>query len=93
MTFVSQFNQTAEILMDRLRLFADGKTSIHLHNEINNATLDAVAQIGFGMNTNCISDPESKFSVYISDILALIESGLKDPFIKVKKSNKNISLT
>jgi hypothetical protein len=42
MTFVEQFNQKADQLMDRLRTMADGETSIRLFDEFNGATLDAV---------------------------------------------------
>jgi hypothetical protein len=42
MTFVGQFNQKADNLMDRLRTMADGKTSIRLFDELNSVTLDAV---------------------------------------------------
>jgi hypothetical protein len=43
MTFVEQFNQTANLLMERLRSMADGKNSIELFHELNHATLDAVS--------------------------------------------------
>ena len=45
MTFVNQFNIKADILMERLRSLADGKTTIKLLNEFNRATLDAIAQV------------------------------------------------
>jgi hypothetical protein len=45
MTFVGQFNQTADLLMERLRTMADGKTSIKLFPEINHAILDAVNEM------------------------------------------------
>ncbi len=44
MTFVGQFNTKAEMLMERLRSFADGKTAVGLASELNHATLDAIAQ-------------------------------------------------
>ena len=45
MTFVNQFNTKADMLMDRLRNMADGKTRIRLFTEFNHATLDAIAQV------------------------------------------------
>ena len=45
MTFVNQFNTKADMLMDRLRTLADGKTIVNLFTEINHATLDAIAQV------------------------------------------------
>ena len=45
MTFVNQFNTKADMLMDRLRNMADGRTRIQLFTEFNHATLDAIAQV------------------------------------------------
>ena len=45
MTFVDHFNQITDILNDKLRTMADGKTVVHLFNEINRATLDAIALV------------------------------------------------
>lgn len=45
MTFVGQFNQISNSVAEKLRLQADGKTPIHLFNEINRATLDAIALV------------------------------------------------
>ena len=45
MTFVDHFNQITDILNDKLRTMADGKTTVHLFNEINKATLDAIALV------------------------------------------------
>ena len=46
-SFVGQFNNKADILMERLRTMADGRTSIQLFTEINHATLDAIAFVSF----------------------------------------------
>jgi hypothetical protein len=45
MTFVNQFNTKADMLLERLRLFSDGKTVVSLFKELNHATLDAIAQV------------------------------------------------
>lgn len=45
MNFVSQFNSKADILLDRLKTMADGKTLINLFDEVNHATLDAIANV------------------------------------------------
>ena len=45
MTFVDHFNQITDILNDKLRTMANGKTTVHLFNEINRATLDAIALV------------------------------------------------
>ena len=54
MTFVSQFNTKADILMNRLRNLADGQTLIHLFKELNHATLDAIAQVKKYVRTRII---------------------------------------
>ncbi len=46
-TFISQFNSKADILMERLCTLADGKNVVTLLTEINHATLDAIAQASF----------------------------------------------
>lgn len=45
MTFIDQFNTKSDLLMERLRSFADNKTIVNLHKEINHATLDVIAQV------------------------------------------------
>jgi hypothetical protein len=50
MTFVNQFNVKADMLLERLRLFSDGKTIVSLFKELNHATLDAIAQVIFSIN-------------------------------------------
>lgn len=45
MTFVNQFNTISDVLMEKLTKSADGKTTVNLFNEINQATLDAIALV------------------------------------------------
>lgn len=45
MTFLNQFNSLTDVLMEKLRLKADGKTVVTLFNEINRVTLDAIALV------------------------------------------------
>lgn len=49
MTFVSHFNQIVNTLSDKLRSKADGKTVISMFDEINRATLDAIALVSMRM--------------------------------------------
>jgi hypothetical protein len=42
MNFVGQFNQKADLLLERLRTLANGRILINLFAEFNHATLDAV---------------------------------------------------
>jgi hypothetical protein len=69
--------------MERLRTFADGKTTVTLFNEINHATLDAIAQIAFGLNTDSINEQDAHLSNAISNILKILDSSLRDPLTKV----------
>ena len=52
MTFVDQFNTTADTLMTKLRERADGKTVVNLFKEFNQAALDAIAQVTEFENNN-----------------------------------------
>ncbi len=45
MTFIGQFNQITNTLTEKFRTMADGKTMVHLFNELNRATLDAIALV------------------------------------------------
>lgn len=45
MNLVGHFNQIVNGLSDKFRSHADGKTVIYLLNEINRATLDAIAMV------------------------------------------------
>ncbi len=51
MTFVNQFNTKADILTEKLRTKADGKTIINLLDEFNRVALDAIAQVAAFMNS------------------------------------------
>ena len=45
MDSVSEFNAKADILMERLRSLADGKTVVRLFKELNHTTFDAIAAV------------------------------------------------
>ena len=47
MTFVDQFNLKADMLMSRLRPFAESNQIVELFKEFNHATLDAIAQVKY----------------------------------------------
>jgi hypothetical protein len=42
---MNEFNTKGDILMDRLRSIADGKTTVTLLTEFNHATLEAIASV------------------------------------------------
>ena len=45
--FMPIFNSKADILIEKLRNVADGKTSITLLDEFNSITLDLIAHVSF----------------------------------------------
>nr|UOU03254.1 cytochrome P450 3049B2 [Brachionus rubens] len=54
-SFNEVFNHKSDILMDKLRNYADGKTIIKILDEFNNLTLDVIAAACFGLESNSIS--------------------------------------
>ena len=42
---LEEFNTKSDLLMDRFRSLADGKTVVTLFNEINRAALDIIASV------------------------------------------------
>jgi hypothetical protein len=50
MNFVDQFNQKTDILLERLRMLANGKILVNLFTEFNHATLDAVNALASNFN-------------------------------------------
>ena len=45
MNSVYEFNAKADILLERLRSLADGKTIVRLFNELNHTALDVIASV------------------------------------------------
>lgn len=43
--FVGDFNEAADVLMDRLRKRADGKTSITMFEEFNHVTMALISKV------------------------------------------------
>jgi hypothetical protein len=42
---MNEFNSTADILIDRLRNLADGKTTVYLFDEISRAAMDMISNV------------------------------------------------
>lgn len=59
MTSLNEINSKADILLERLRSLADGKTSVNLFDEINHAALDIIASVCFKfyfyVRKNCLT--------------------------------------
>ena len=88
MTFLKQFNEKSDILMDRLRSFADGKRVVDLFPELNHTALDAINLIAFGLNTDCINEKDKRLSDSISDSLRVIGLSFEIPFYEVQIKKK-----
>jgi hypothetical protein len=52
MNSVPEFNHTVDILMEKLRKNANGKTSIELHKELSGVALDVISQVILIYNFN-----------------------------------------
>jgi hypothetical protein len=46
-SFMPEFNTTADVLIERLRNVADGKTIVHLYDEIGRAAMDMISNVSF----------------------------------------------
>ncbi len=44
-SFIEEFNNKGDLLSEKLRLLADGKTKVVMLEEFNHATLDAIATV------------------------------------------------
>jgi hypothetical protein len=42
---MNEFNSTADILIERLRRLADGKTQISLYDEVSRAAMDMISNV------------------------------------------------
>ncbi len=63
MSFLNEINSKGDILLERLRSLADGKTQVKLFDEINHAALDIIA----------IYFPPSWFTfIYVQEQLVIV---------------------
>ena len=42
---MNEFNSTADLLIEKLRGMADGKTIVYLHGEISSAAIDMISNV------------------------------------------------
>jgi hypothetical protein len=45
MSFIEEFNSKGDILLERIRTLADGKTVVTFFDELNHAALDVIASV------------------------------------------------
>ena len=83
MSFLNEINSKGDILLERLRSLADGKTQVKLFDEINHAALDIIASIAFGMNVDSINNPSNELNKHVYESLKGFYRTTFDPFIYV----------
>jgi len=81
--YMDEFNLKGDILIEKLRELADGKTFIRLHNEISHAALDVIASVAFGMNVDSINDPNNRLNYYVSESFKGLNVLILDPLLIV----------
>lgn len=83
MSCLKEFNSKTDILMDKLRTLADGKTQVVLFKEINRMTLDIISSVAFGFSIDTINHPDNEFSNNISESFVAVNKCLTDPIFVV----------
>ncbi|XP_071506317.1 cholesterol 24-hydroxylase-like [Diadema antillarum] len=86
---MEQFNEGAEALCESIVGRADGKTPIAMLDEFNNATLDVIAKIAFGMNTHATTDPTCPFPAAIGAVFKGLRATFENPAIEWDISSKS----
>ncbi|XP_071504888.1 cholesterol 24-hydroxylase-like [Diadema antillarum] len=86
---MEQFNEGAEALCESIVGRADGKTPIAMLDELNNATLDVIAKVAFGMNTDAVGNPTCPFPAAISTALRGLQETFRNPLIAWDFSSKS----
>lgn len=64
-SFVDELNLKSDILLERFKTIADGKTCVKMFDEMNHIALDIIASIAFGMNVNSINDPSNELNICV----------------------------
>ena len=69
---MNEFNLKSNILLEKIRLLADNndKSAVTLLDLFNYTTLDILASVGFGMDTNCLNNHSNNdLNKYITECL------------------------
>nr|UOU03252.1 cytochrome P450 3049C1 [Brachionus rubens] len=97
MNCLKEFNLKTDILMEKFRTLADGKTEISLFKEINRMTLDIISSVAFGFCIDTINYPDNEFSHNITKSFEAVNRCLSDPLFMInpfsywkKKEYKNV---
>nr|UOU03258.1 cytochrome P450 3049A1 [Brachionus rubens] len=90
MKCMKEFDDKNNVLMEKLRTLADGKTVVTLFTEINKFALDVIAAIAFGINNDSINDNRNQLNTMIIDLLQGLNDILVDPLAEYKPSKANV---
>jgi len=82
-SLIPNFNKSADILIGKLRSFADGKTTVNMMDEMHKVALDVIAKAAFGLNLNIIMDENDLFLKYADKILEGFFFKFSNPLYKV----------
>eukprot|EP00057_Strongylocentrotus_purpuratus_P014989 XP_011669463.1 PREDICTED: cholesterol 24-hydroxylase-like [Strongylocentrotus purpuratus] len=66
MGMMEKFNAESEKLCEHLRDKADGRNEVEMLNELNNVTLDVIANVSFSMTTGAVGDPSCPFPAAVT---------------------------
>lgn len=83
-TFFDEFNEKSNLLMEKLRSKADGKTMVTMFPEINKLALDIISSVAFGFNNDSVNQSENYLNKLIINLLEGLNELLIDPLIQVK---------
>nr|APA31884.1 cytochrome p450 06963 [Brachionus plicatilis] len=83
-TFLDEFNEKSNLLMEKLRGKADGKTLVTMFPELNKFALDIISSVAFGFNNDSINQSENYLNKLIINLLHGINELLIDPLIQLK---------
>ena len=85
-SFIDEFNNKGDLLLEKLRSMADGKTQVVMLDEFNHATLDAIATVYIINFINYNNNNKIYFSFILEKIAFGMESNtLNDPTNKLNK--------
>lgn len=62
---MNEFNSIADMLIERLRSMADGKTSICLYNEISRAAMDMISSVNYSFLMRVLMEIDKHLNLII----------------------------
>ena len=77
--FMSKFNDVSDRLLARMDTVVDADISVSMVEEFANATLEAISQVSFNINTRAIEVPKSPFSAAIRHYLKGVQQNIEIP--------------